>query len=181
MSNQFVGEIRMFGGNFAISGWSFCNGQLIPISQNPTLYNLIGTTYGGDGVNIFALPNMQSRLPVHMGQGAGLSPYAIGQIGGTETVTLTTGTMPTHNHTLNATSSSANSQNIGASSLPANTSGTANVNFYVANTGGSPPLFGAMGNATVGMTGGGLPHTNLMPSLCLTFIIAMFGIYPSQN
>jgi microcystin-dependent protein len=181
MSNQFVGEIRMFAGNFAISSWSFCNGQTIPISQNSTLFNLIGTTYGGDGVSTFALPDMQSRLPVHMGQGTGLSPYAIGQKGGTETVTLTPSTMPTHNHALFATSSGANSQNISASSLPANTSGTANVNFYVANSGTAPPLFGAMSNATVGLTGGSLPHTNLMPSLCVTFIIAMYGIYPSQN
>jgi microcystin-dependent protein len=124
---------------------------------------------------------MQSRLPVHMGQGTGLSPYVIGQTGGTENVTLTPGAMPTHNHTLFATSSGANSQNISASSLPANTSGTANVNFYVANTGGSPPVFGAMNNTTVGFTGGNQPHANLMPSLCLTFIIAMLGVYPSRN
>jgi len=181
MSNQFIGEIRMFGGNFAIQGWSFCNGQTVPISQNEALYNLIGTTYGGNGVSTFGLPNLQGRLPVHIGQGAGLSPYVIGQVGGTENVTLTPGTMPVHNHALFATSTGANSQNIGAASLPANTSGTANVNFYVASTGATPPVFGAMNNATVGFTGGNQPHTNLMPSLCVTFIIAMVGIYPTQN
>jgi len=181
MSNYFIGEIRMFAGNFAIANWSFCNGQLIGISQNTTLYALIGTTYGGDGVNTFALPNMQSRLPVHMGAGTGLSPYAIGQIGGTENVTLTAGTMPVHNHLLNATSSPANSQNISATSLPANTTGPLNVNFYVSNTGTPAPTFGAMSNATVGLTGGSLPHENRMPSLCVTFIMSMTGYFPSRN
>ena len=181
MSSYFIGEIRMFGGSFAIANWSFCNGQTIPISQNETLYTLIGTTYGGDGVNTFALPNMQSRLPVHMGAGLGLSTYVIGQIGGTENVTLNSATMPLHNHTLNATASAANSQNIGSTSLPANTTGPLGVNFYVANTGTPAPTFGAMSNATVGPAGSNLPHENRMPSLCVTFIMAMFGVFPSRN
>ena len=181
MSNYYIGEIRMFGGNFAILNWSFSNGQLIPISQNSTLYNLIGTTYGGDGVNTFGLPNLQGRLPVQMGTGTGLSTYVIGQVGGTENVTLTSGTMPVHNHLLGATSSSANSQNISATSLPANTSSQTNVNFYVSNSGTPAPTFGQMASPTVGYTGGNLPHDNRMPSLCVTFIMSMYGIYPSQN
>src|SRR6186713_2435722 len=98
MSQPFVGEIRMFGGNFAPAGWAFCNGQVLPISENDVLFNLIGTTYGGDGQETFALPNLQSRVPIHMGQGPGLSSYTIGEMGGTETVTLTTNQIPAHNH-----------------------------------------------------------------------------------
>src|ERR1700756_1809447 len=100
MSSPYVGEIRMFGGNFAPAGWAFCNGQLMPISENETLFQLIGTTYGGDGQSTFGLPNLQSRVPIHMGQGSGLSSYNIGQSGGVETVTLTTQQIPTHNHLL---------------------------------------------------------------------------------
>jgi microcystin-dependent protein len=182
MSNYYIGEIRMFGGNFAIANWSFCNGQLIPISQNETLYTLIGTTYGGDGTSTFALPNMQGRLPIHMGAGTGLSPYVIGQSAGTESVTLNQSTMPAHSHALNATSAPANSQNISASSLPANTTGPLNVDFYVSNVGTPAPSFGAMNGATLGFAGGGSPtHENRMPSLCVTFIISMYGIFPSRN
>ena len=112
MSNPYVGEIRMFGGNFAPVGWAFCNGQLMSISENHVLFTLIGTTYGGDGQQTFALPNLQSRLPIHMGQGAGLSPYVIGQTAGTSTVTLLTSQMPSHSHTVNVSTASASSATV---------------------------------------------------------------------
>src|SRR6478752_7772156 len=111
MSQPFVGEIRMFGGNFAPAGWAFCNGQVLPISENDVLFNLIGTTYGGDGQETFALPNLQSRVPIHMGQGPGLSSYTIGEMGGTETVTLTTNQIPAHNHVPAANNGTGTSTN----------------------------------------------------------------------
>src|ERR1700692_2668932 len=107
MSQPFVGEIRMFGGNFAPLGWMFCEGQLLPISENDTLFNLIGTTYGGDGQNTFALPNLAARLPLHSGQGTGLSNYTLGQAGGVSEVTLTTNQIPNHQHNLKASTAGA--------------------------------------------------------------------------
>src|SRR5271170_3101772 len=109
MSDQYVGEIRMFGGNFAINGWAFCNGATQSIAQNNVLYQVLGTTYGGDGVNTFALPDLQCRIPVHQGQGAGLQNYVLGQKGGVETVTLTTGQLPVHSHQATGSSAAGNS------------------------------------------------------------------------
>ncbi|MDQ6777385.1 MAG: tail fiber protein, partial [Actinomycetota bacterium] len=102
MSEPFLGEVRTFGFNFAPRGWAFCNGQLLPISQNTALFSLLGTQYGGDGIQTFALPDLRGRVGIHQGSGPGLSPYAIGQTGGTETVTLTSNEMPAHNHSVNA-------------------------------------------------------------------------------
>ncbi len=176
MSNPYIGEIRMFGGNFAPVDWAFCNGQLMPISENTALFNLIGTTYGGDGQTSFALPNLQSRLPIHIGQGAGLSSYVIGQTAGTSTVTLTTSQMPSHSHTVNVTTASATSATV-TGNVPAKptASGAA---LYATPASPSPIAESLAGLQTAG---GSLPHENLMPSLCVSFIISLFGIYPSQT
>lgn len=176
----YVGEIMMWGGNFAMVGWGFCNGSLISIAQQSTLYNLIGTTYGGNGVSTFGLPSFQSRIPVHMGQGLGLSNYVIGQAAGVENITLTPQTMPAHSHALYATSSAANSLNIGASSLPADTTAdVGGVDFYVVQGGDTTPA--KLAATSVSLTGGSLPHENRMPTLCVSFVIAFDGVYPSQN
>jgi len=173
MSNQYIGEIRMFAGNFAINGWAMCNGQLMPISQNEALFALIGTTYGGDGQNTYALPNLQSRVPIHLGTGAGLSSYVLGQLGGVEGVTLTGGQLPSHSHAVQASSAGSGSSdptgNVWASS--------AATKQYAASSNG------AMAAGTVGSSGQGspVPHTNIMPVLAVTFIIALFGIFPTQN
>jgi microcystin-dependent protein len=173
MSSPYVGEIRMFAGNFAPSGWAFCNGQLLAISENPTLFDLIGTTYGGDGQTTFALPDFRSRVPIHQGVGSGLSPYVIGQSGGVETVTLTVEQMPAHSHEFvsaappvldTPTGSVLGSPASGGATVyaPGGNSGTLNTNANVP-------------------AGGSAPHTNLMPYLCTSFIISLFGIFPSQN
>jgi microcystin-dependent protein len=167
MSGPFVGEIRMFGGNFAPAGWSFCNGALIPIDQNPTLFQLIGTTYGGDGQSTFALPNLQSRVPVHVGPG-----FALGQTGGAETVTLTVSQVPAHAHVPQA--------DVNAASLPS----PAN-NVWAANSSLSPYSNAAPGQnmdpGAIGSAGGSQPHDNMLPFLVVNFIISLFGVFPSQT
>lgn len=166
MANPYVGEIRMFGGNFAPAGWAFCDGQLLPISENETLFNLIGTTYGGDGEQTFALPDMRGRIPVHYGNNFNLAEMA-----GTESVTLTTAQIPTHTHAMIANSGIANSPNPGNNLLGA----SSQVNMFF----GDPPNV-QMG-ASVGPAGGSQPHDNMMPFLCVNFIISLFGIFPSQT
>lgn len=173
MAQPYVGEIRMFGGNFAPAGWMFCSGQLLPISENETLFNLIGTTYGGDGQETFGLPDMQGRVPIH--QGTGLSTYVLAQTGGVESVTITTNTMPVHNHPMQAT-------NNGAQLSPANAtmakprgsqSGLRTYSAAVPNTTLHPQSISA--------AGGSQPHDNFMPTLAVSFIISLFGIFPSQT
>jgi microcystin-dependent protein len=176
MSSPYVGEIRMFGGNFAPAGWAFCNGQLIPISENETLFQLIGTTYGGDGQSTFALPNLQSRVPIHMGQGSGLSSYTIGQSGGVESVTLTTQQIPAHNHLLLATNS-GQVQTPAGNTIPAVVTSTkANVHLYGPAPGGT-----TLHPQTLGSAGGSQPHENMKPFLVISFIISLFGIFPSPT
>ena len=174
MAQPFIGEIRMFGGNFAPAGWSFCNGSLLPISQYQALFQLIGTTYGGDGVNTFAVPDLQGRLPINQGQGAGLSNYPIGAKAGVETVTLTSNQIPNHNH--GALGSATGS----AVSIPANATwgnnAIANKSFGPGNEASS-----ALNNSSLANTGGNLPHDNLMPFQVLSFIIALFGVYPTPS
>jgi microcystin-dependent protein len=169
MSDQFTGEIRMFGGNFAINGWAFCNGAAIAISQNPALYQLLGTTYGGDGVNTFQLPDLQCRVPVHQGQGPGLQNYVLGQKGGQETVTLTVSQLPSHGHTAVGSSAAAG---------PGGPAG----NTWANNTLKSfaPSGSASMNNASIGMTGGNQPHDNMLPFLPVSFIIALYGVFPTQ-
>jgi len=167
MSSPFIGEIRMFAGNFAPVGWAFCNGAIIPIDQNDALFNLIGTTYGGDGQTTFALPNLQSRVPVHVGPG-----FALGQTGGAETVTLTTSQIPAHSHVPQANS------NPGDKPTPAS-------NVWAATSGLSPYESSApsvsMNAAACGVSGGSQPHDNMIPFLVINFILSLFGIFPSQT
>lgn len=179
MAQPFIGEVRMFGGNFAPLDWAFCSGQTISISQNPTLYSLIGTSYGGDGVSTFALPNLQGRLSVGTGQGSGLSPYTIGQTGGVETVALTSTTMPSHAHTLVASTAVANQTNPGGN-LTATAPGSGGSLMYTTAS-STTPTKGNLNAQACSSAGGSQPHTNLMPSLCVSFIIALYGIFPSQS
>jgi microcystin-dependent protein len=179
MSNAFLGQITMFAGTFAPKSTAFCNGQVLSIAQNQALFSLLGTTYGGNGQTTFALPNLQSQLPVHRGQGVGLSAYNIGQTGGTFSVTIDQSTMPTHTHVLQATKSDATAAAIANNMLPAKPTVT-NAQFYILQ--GSPLDVPQVLNAAVcGTAGGSQPHTNLMPSLCISFIIYLQGIFPSRN
>jgi microcystin-dependent protein len=177
MSQPFIGEIRLFGGNFAPVNWALCNGQLLPISSYSALFSLIGTTYGGNGVTNFALPDLRGRVPVGEGQGPGLSLRVIGEMAGVESVTLLSTNLPAHSHPLLATTVSADLANPNGA-LPADV-GTAH--FYVADTGSPAPTFGAMKAQSVAPAGGGQPHDNLAPFQCLTFIICLNGIFPSRN
>jgi microcystin-dependent protein len=170
MGQPFVGEIRMVGFNFAPAGWAFCNGALIPISENDTLFNLIGTTYGGDGQNTFALPNLQSRIPVHAGQSPGTSNRVLGEMAGTETVTLATNQIPAHNHPAQATTGSGNQ------ATPQNGIWAASAQGAYSTS--APSL--AMKANLMSSSGGSQPHDNMMPFLTINFIISLYGIYPSQ-
>jgi microcystin-dependent protein len=165
MSQPYVGEIRMFGGNFAPYGWMFCNGQLLPISEYDVLFNLIGTTYGGDGQSTFALPDLRGRLPVHQGSG-----FVMGGTGGAETVALTTSTMPSHSHTVFATTNS------NTASLPGGNFLAAGPDIYDQNKAGTNTMAPAISSV-----GGSQPHNNFQPYLCISFIISLFGVYPSQS
>ncbi len=166
MSQPYVGEIRMFGGNFAPAGWMFCEGQLIPISEYETLFNLIGTTYGGDGQSTFALPDLRGRVPIHQGNG-----YTLAENGGVENVTLTVSQIPAHSHVPQA---------YGSNGLQ----GAPGGNFWAQSglnqfSNAAPTL--TMATAAVGSTGGSQPHDNLIPYLCVDFIISLFGVFPSQT
>ena len=166
MAQPYVGEIRMFAGNFAPAGWMFCEGQLLPISENETLFNLIGTTYGGDGQSTFALPDLRGRLPIHQGNG-----LILAETGGAEEVTLTTQQMPTHNHAFLASKGPGNVNGPGGNV----TAESAAVKIYFADVPSA-----AMNAAAVGPAGGSQPHTNFQPYLCVDFIISLFGLFPHQ-
>ena len=167
MAQPYVGEIRMFAGNFAPAGWMFCEGQLLPISENETLFLLIGTTYGGDGQSTFALPDLRGRVPLHFGNG-----FTLAETGGVETVTLTSQQIPAHTHALLASQDMADSVtpvgNVGGAPLNA-------LSYY-----SIPPLV-ALSPLAVGTIGGSQPHNNFQPYLCVDFIISLFGIFPSQT
>jgi microcystin-dependent protein len=176
MSQPYVGEIRIFAGNFAPAGWMFCQGQLLPISEYETLFNLIGTTYGGDGQSTFQLPNLQSRVPMHMGTGSDGSVANLADLIGVENVTLTTQQIPGHNHPLNAaaTGSVVSPQN----AFPAvPTSSVGGLQTYAPTGGTLVNLIPTM----LQTTGGSQPHDNFQPYLCVSFIISLFGIYPSPT
>jgi microcystin-dependent protein len=176
MSEPYIGEIRMFGGNFAPAGWAFCNGQLMPISENDTLFNLIGTTYGGDGQETFAMPNLQSRVPIHQGTNTqnGIA-YQLAETGGVEIVTLTTQQMPTHRHGLAATATNQTLSPQGAFFATA-TSSQAGVNTYI-----QAAVDANLNPNSILPTGGSQPHDNLQPYLAINFIISLFGIFPTQT
>ena len=167
MAQPYVGEIRMFAGNFAPAGWMLCNGALLPISENETLFQLIGTTYGGDGQSTFALPNLQSRIPIHQGNG-----FVLAETGGAEEVTLTVQQIPAHSHLFEASTAA------GSQSDPTNhlTAQHPTMSLYIAAAGNVSLSPNAMG-----LTGGSQPHTNLQPYLAINFIISLFGIFPTQT
>lgn len=164
MAQPFVGEIRMFAGNFEIAGWAFCDGRLLPISENEVLFTLIGTTYGGDGQSTFALPDLRGRIPIHNGNG-----FILAESGGAEQVTLTVQQIASHTHPLIATTSVANqsspSNNIAAQSTAAD--------LYIEDT-----ATAGLAPSAITPTGGSQPHTNFQPYLCVTFLISLFGIFP---
>lgn len=167
MAQPYVGEIRMFAGNFAPDGWQFCEGQLLPISENETLFQLIGTTYGGDGQSTFALPDLRGRLPLHQGNG-----FILAETGGVEEITLTVSQIPAHNHALLASNNSAQQSSPGGQ-VPARVSGS---DLYAQDT---DRVY--MAAQMVSPVGGSQPHNNFQPYLCVNFIISMFGIFPSPT
>ncbi len=167
MGQPYVGEIRMFAGTFEPNGWLFCNGQVLSIAENDVLFQLIGTTYGGDGEETFALPNLQSRVPIHQGSG-----FILAETGGAEEITLTTQQIPAHSHPFTGAAVSGNEINAG-NNLPAN---SFNVTPYINDSPG-----GNFNAQAVGPAGGSQPHTNLQPYLCINFIISLFGIFPSPT
>ena len=170
MPEPYVGEIRMFAGNFPPNGWMFCEGQPLPISENDVLFQLIGTTYGGDGQETFNLPNLASRVPIHMGTGPDGTTYQIGEMAGTEQETLTTQQIPSHTHPPTGSSAGANSQTPGglmfAQSINQAYSFVSAIN---------------MSAQVIGPAGGSQPHENTQPFLCINFIISLFGVFPSQT
>ena len=173
MSDPFVAEIRMFGFNFAPTGWAQCNGQLLPISQNTALFSLLGTFYGGDGKSTFALPNLQGSAPLHAGQGQGLSEYFLGQQGGSQFVTLLQSEMPFHNHSLQASSAFGNSTDPTGRAAARPFGGGA---YY-----GPAPANSGMNVQTIGVAGASLPHNNMQPYLVVNFCIAMQGVFPPRS
>jgi microcystin-dependent protein len=201
MAEQYLGEIRMVGFNFAPVGWALCEGQILSIQSNAALFALLGTTYGGNGTSTFGLPNFQSRVPVGVGQGAGLSNYAYGQVGGTETVTLLTNQMPSHNHPFSSTGATATVQagsGTGTVGTPAGNylvnggdatgAGLGEVAFNFAPQAHAGTLANIAGVSlslpaatALGATGGNLPHPNLQPYLAVYFIIATIGLFPARS
>lgn len=173
MSDPFVAEIRIFAFNFPPTGWAFCNGQLMPISQNTALFSLLGTTYGGDGKSTFALPDLQDNAVMHHGQGPGLSLRDLGEIGGASSVTLLQSEIPSHTHQYQAADVAADSPIPTGALLAAPSSD----NLYAPN--GSPLV--ALSPTALAVSGSGLPHNNMQPSLVLNFCIAMQGIFPPRS
>jgi len=171
VAEPFLGEIRTFAFNFAPQGWALCNGQLLPIAQNTALFALLGTQFGGNGTTTFALPNLQSRLAIHQGQGSGLSSYVIGETGGAESVTLTAAQMPNHTHQLFASSLKATGSSPAGSVLAAT-----KASIYA-----PAPNETAMSQAAIGHAGSSQPFGILPPFLALTFCIALFGIFPARQ
>ena len=175
MSEPFVAEIRIFAGNFAPRGWAFCDGQLLPISNNTALFSLIGTTYGGDGRTTTALPNLQGRAPMHPGRGPGLTSRRLGERVGVETVTLSESQIPSHSHTVRAATTPA------APGAPSNTESLARAATGLAYHENTTANLVDMASASVSTTGGSQSHDNVQPFLALNFIIALVGLYPSRS
>lgn len=169
MATPFIAEIVMFGGNFAPRSWAFCSGQIMSIAQNTALFSLLGTTYGGNGQTTFALPDLRGRVPMHPGSGPGLTPRSLGEQSGSETVTLQTTQIPAHNHLLNANNAAAND------TIP-NGAFFSEGSIYTTNAANAQ-----LNPAAISNTGGSQPHNNIQPFLCVNFIIATQGIFPSRN
>jgi microcystin-dependent protein len=165
MAQPYVGEIRMFAGNFAPAGWMFCEGQLLPISEYETLFNLIGTTYGGDGQSTFALPDLRGRIPLHQGNG-----FILAETGGAEEITLTVSQIPSHSHAFLATANPGGTTNPN----PNLTANSPNVPVYIQDV-----TDVNMRAGVIGVSGGSQPHTNFQPYLCLNYIISLFGLFPT--
>ncbi len=178
MSEPLIGEIRIFAGTFPPAGWAMCDGQLLPISQYPALYMVIGTNYGGDGLTTFGLPNLQGRVPLQAGQGSGMSNHGLGQTGGEQAVTLTVAQVPAHTHAVNANSGSGNQNNPLNNVWAVPHSGRSNLNLYAPTPGANPP---AMNAGAFAASGDGKPHNNLPPYLTLNFIIALQGLFPARG
>lgn len=176
MSTPYIGEVRLFPYNFAPVGWLECDGRLLSIAEYEVLYNLLGTTYGGNGQDTFGLPNLCGRVPVHQGQGTGLSNYALGQSGGSETVTLTNAQLPAHTHSFNAVTSAAGSPTPASNLQLGSVSGETLYTSSITGIAG-----GNLAPAAVGPSGGSQPHDNTMPSLVARYCIAWAGVYPSQS
>lgn len=172
MSDSYIGEIRLFAGTYAPNGWALCQGQLLSIAENDALFALIGTTYGGDGQNTFRLPDLRGRVPVHQGQGPGLSPRLIGEIGGTETVTLLPAHTPTHTHSVQASTAAATASAPGGSVLAATSA---------ASYGPSPGTTAMAGTAVSPAWGAAQPHENMAPTLTVNYIISLYGIFPPRD
>lgn len=166
MAQPYVGEIRMFGGNFAPAGWNFCDGSLLPISENETLFNLIGTTYGGDGQETFALPDLRGRIPLHQGNG-----LVLAETGGAEEITLTVNQIPAHSHPMLAAAATPNNNNPGGALTAQPTASIYNNSNVAVN----------LAATAIGSVGGSQPHQNMQPYLCVSFIISLFGIFPSPS
>jgi microcystin-dependent protein len=170
MAEPFLGEIRVTGFNFAPQGWAMCNGQLMPINQNTALFSLLGTFYGGDGIQTFALPDLRGRVAIHQGQGPGLTPYDVGEVTGVESVALGTNEIPSHSHTVAPATGTSQTTNRPAAAFPANGGE------YSGTAGGVP-----MGISNSSVVGGNQPHENRQPLLVLNFVIALQGIFPSRS
>ncbi|MEM7214390.1 MAG: tail fiber protein [Pseudomonadota bacterium] len=173
MAESFVGEIRIFAGNFAPRAWAFCDGQLINVSQNDALFSLFGTIYGGDGRSTFGLPDLRGRIPIHQGNGPGLTPRRLGSKSGQETHTLTAMEVPPHSHNVMASSSNANSKSPAGTVL-----GAEGLQMYVNSTVTSNDL---MNTASIVPTGGSQSHPNMMPYMCVNYIVSLYGTYPSRT
>lgn len=172
MADPFVAEIRIFGFNFAPRGWAFCDGQLLPLSQNTALFSLVGTTYGGNGQSNFALPNLQGNAPMHPGQGPGLSLHDLGETGGSETVSLLASEIPSHSHSLTTSTSDGTDQQAGNELF----AGGVGVAMYAA-----PAALTSLSGNAVTPAGGDQPHNNMQPYLTLNFCIALQGVYPPRS
>ena len=176
MATPFIGQISMFGGNFAPRNWAFCSGQIMSIAQNTALFSILGTTYGGNGQTTFALPNLQGRVPIHPGQGPGLSNYQLGQQAGTENTTLLVNNLPPHTHPATVTSNASTGS--ASDTLPTGNYLAADNQYK--NTANTTLNANAVA-VTVGIAGNGIPFNNIQPYLALNFLIALQGIFPSRN
>jgi microcystin-dependent protein len=173
MAQPYIGEIRIFAGTFPPSGWFLCDGQLVPISENDALFQLLGTTYGGDGEETFAMPNLQSRVPIHQGTLSGGGSYTLGETGGVESVTLATNQIPVHSHPMLC------SGDTGSSLTPDNNVLGAGTSVTIYRPQANPGI--AMAAAAVQPQGGSQPHDNMQPFICMNYIISQFGIFPTPN